>query len=266
MKNFKRQTCDANGRAKPASYAGRGVAGRFLFSLLPLSMVCSMNLSAKAADPKAAPSSEAKSTKSLDLKTEEQKVSYAIGQQVGKSLKGQGFQLDMDVLAVAIKDAFHDGKSQMSEEDMRSVLQKLQETSQKKQAEEGKKTKEVGDKFLAENKQKKGVMTTASGLQYEVIKEGKGALPTETSKVKVHYKGTLINGDEFDSSYKRNSPAEFNVNQVIPGWTEALKMMKVGSVWDLAIPSQLAYGPNGAGSIPPNSVLKFRVELLELVK
>ena len=126
--------------------------------------------------------------------------------------------------------------------------------------------KAAGEKFLAENKAKEGVQTTASGLQYKIIKEGKGAVPTDSSTVKVNYKGTLIDGTEFDSSYKRNAPASFRADQVIKGWTEALTMMPVGSKWELYIPQDLAYGPRNAGQIKPFSTLIFEVELLDIEK
>ena len=126
--------------------------------------------------------------------------------------------------------------------------------------------KAAGEKFLEENKAKEGVQTTASGLQYKIIKEGKGAVPTDSSTVKVNYKGTLIDGTEFDSSYKRNAPASFRADQVIKGWTEALTMMPVGSKWELYIPQDLAYGPRNAGQIKPFSTLIFEVELLDIEK
>jgi len=135
-----------------------------------------------------------------------------------------------------------------------------------KQGKLSKETLEAGAKFLEENKKKSGIKTTASGLQYEVLKEGPGPIPKESDTVKVHYRGTLIDGSEFDSSYKRNAPAEFSVAGVIKGWTEALKMMKVGSKWKLYVPSELAYGPQDSPGIPANSVLIFEVELLEIVK
>ncbi|MEG1838480.1 MAG: FKBP-type peptidyl-prolyl cis-trans isomerase [Bacteroidaceae bacterium] len=128
------------------------------------------------------------------------------------------------------------------------------------------KNKEAGIKFLADNKKKAGVITTPSGLQYKVITEGKGAIPTDTTKVKVNYKGTLIDGTEFDSSYKRNEPTEFVANQVIKGWTEALTMMPVGSKWELYIPQELAYGTRDTGTIKPFSTLIFEVELVDIVK
>jgi FKBP-type peptidyl-prolyl cis-trans isomerase FklB len=154
-------------------------------------------------------------------------------------------------------------------EDMQAVMQSFQQTvmeqQQAKRQQAAGANAEAGEAFLNENKTKEGVKTTESGLQYKVITEGTGATPTETDTVVTHYTGTLINGEVFDSSYKRNNPATFPVNGVIPGWTEALQMMKVGSKWKLFIPSELAYGEQGAGAnIGPNEVLIFDIELLEI--
>ncbi len=204
--------------------------------------------------------------KDMKLETDNQKASYAIGRQIGESMKSQGVEVDVDVLASSMKEALAGTKSRLSEEEAHKALQGLQAKVKERMLAEAKKTQEEGDKYLAENAKKKGVKTTASGLQYEVVKEGKGPAPKDNETVKVHYQGTLINDKEFDSSYKRNEPAEFGINQVIPGWTEALKLMKVGSTYNLTIPAKLAYGEHGQGSIPPNSVLKFKVELLEIVK
>ena len=157
----------------------------------------------------------------------------------------------------------------LSEEEMRTVMTAFQKEMAAKQAEmmksQGEKNKKEGEAFLAENKKKEGVKTLASGLQYKVIKEGTGKTPKATDKVSTHYQGTLIDGTEFDSSYKRGEPATFPVNGVIPGWTEALQLMKVGSKWQLFVPSKLAYGEKGAGPIiGPNAVLIFTVELLAI--
>ena len=143
---------------------------------------------------------------------------------------------------------------------------KLQEMAMKKQSEEADKNKAKSAEFLEKNKTAEGVKVTASGLQYIVVSEGTGAIPTKTDTVKCHYKGTLITGEQFDSSYDRGQPAEFPVGGVIPGWTEALQMMKVGSKYKLFIPPELAYGASGRPGIPPNSALVFEVELLDIVK
>lgn len=201
----------------------------------------------------------------VSLKTDKQKVSYAIGQQIGQGMKSQNVEVDEKVLFASIKHALQGKESQMTDEEMRAAIRKMNENMMKARIEEGKKNKEEGEKFLAENKAKPDVKTTESGLQYTVIKAGTGKQPSDTDTVKVHYKGTLLNGEEFDSSYKRREPAKFPVGGVIKGWTEALKMMKEGGKWKLYIPSDLAYGPMGRPSIPPNSVLVFEVELLEVV-
>ena len=204
--------------------------------------------------------------KPAELKTDKEKASYAVGQQIGKSIRDQGIELDAATLSMSIEEAIAGKASRFTPEEMQATLTKLQETMQKAMVEKASKNKEAGDKFLAENKKKSGIKTTTSGLQYKVISEGKGESPKEDAQVKVHYKGTLLDGTEFDSSYKRNEPAVFPVTGVIPGWTEALKMMKTGAKWELAIPSDLAYGPRGRPGIPPNSVLQFTVELVEIMK
>lgn len=203
--------------------------------------------------------------KETKLETDVQKASYTIGQQIAENMKSQGVEVDVAVLAESMNEAFSGKKSRMTEEESSKAMDALKVAARANQTKMANANKEEGEKFLAENAKKKGVTTTPSGLQYEVVKEGTGAIPKDGAKVKVHYKGTLLNGKEFDSSYKRNQPAEFGVNEVIPGWTEALKLMKVGSTWNLAIPSKLAYGEHGQGPIPANAVLKFQVELLEII-
>lgn len=199
-------------------------------------------------------------------KTDEQKVGYAIGQQIGQSLKAQGVTVDINALSASIKDALEGKESKMTAEEMQQAMMKMREKMMAKSEEEGKANKEQGDKYLEENKKKEGVKVTDSGLQYEVIKEGKGKKPKASSEVKVHYRGTLIDGTEFDSSYTRNEPAQFPLNGVIKGWTEGLQLMTPGAKYKFHIPSDLAYGPSGRPGIPPNSVLVFEVELLEIVK
>ncbi len=204
-------------------------------------------------------------SKKVKLDTDTKKASYAIGQQIGTNLKQQNIEFDADALAQSLKDASA-GKSDMTKEDMQAAMMKLQEMAMKKQTEEAESNKKAGEEFLAKNKSAEGVKTTASGLQYITEKEGTGASPKKDDMVKVHYKGTLRNGEQFDSSYERGQPAEFPVGGVIPGWTEALQLMKVGGKAKLFIPPDLAYGPSGRPGIPPNSVLIFEVELLDIVK
>lgn len=204
-------------------------------------------------------------TKKVKLDTDIKKASYAIGQQIGGNLKQQNIDFDSDALAQALKDA-STGKNEMTKEDMQAAMMKLQELAMKKQQEAADTNSKAGKDYLEKNKSAAGVKTTASGLQYIIEKEGTGAMPKKEDVVKVHYKGTLTNGEQFDSSYERGQPAEFPVGGVIPGWTEALQLMKVGSKAKLFIPPELAYGPSGRPGIPPNSVLVFEVELMDIVK
>lgn len=199
------------------------------------------------------------------LDTDTRKASYAIGQQIGTNLKQQNIEFDADAVVAALKDA-SEGKNQMTKEDMQAAMMKLQELAMKKQNEQAEANKKAGAEFLEKNKTQAGVKTTASGLQYIVEKEGDGKTPTANDTVKCHYRGTLTNGEQFDSSYDRGQPAEFPVSGVIPGWTEALQLMKVGGKVKLFVPPELAYGPSGRPGIPPNSVLIFEVELLDIVK
>ncbi len=199
------------------------------------------------------------------LDTDLKKASYAIGQQIGSNLKNQNIEFDADVLASSINEASQGKEAKMKPEEMQQALMKLQEGMMKKQQEQGEKTKTEGAAFLEANKSKEGVKTTASGLQYIVVQEGTGKTPTANDTVKAHYKGTLINGSQFDSSYDRGQPAEFPVGGVIKGWTEALQMMKVGGKVKLFIPSELGYGPAARPGIPANSVLLFDVELVDVM-
>ena len=204
--------------------------------------------------------------KAVELKTDEQKFSYVVGSQIGGSLKAQGLKVDPDIIASAIGDALAGTPPKLSQDEMRAVMMGMQKKNSEKAQEEGKANKTKGEAFLAENAKRKEIKKTKSGLQYEVVTTGKGQMAKATDTVKVHYKGTLIDGTEFDSSYKRGQPAEFPVRGVIPGWTEALQLMNVGSKWKLYIPSDLAYGEQGRPSIPANSTLLFEVELIEVVK
>ena len=205
------------------------------------------------------------------LDTQQKKVSYAIGLNLGKTLKAQEVAADYDSLTRGVKDGLA-GTSLLDdkqlEETMATFQKEMQAKMQTKMTEEGQKNQDAGKAFLAETEKKPGVQKTASGLLYEIVTAGDGPKPASTDTVKVHYRGTLIDGKEFDSSYKRNQPAVFPVNSVITGWHEALQLMPVGSKWKLYIPSDLAYGPQGAagGAIPPNAVLLFDVELLSIEK
>ena len=201
------------------------------------------------------------------LTTEVQKFSYTVGVQMGQTLKRDAKEVDVDLVARAIKDVMAGKKLLLSQEDMQKTMESFQQKQQQKQASMGDKNEQVGAEYLTANKKKDGVVETASGLQYKVIKAGSGDKAKATDTVVVHYKGTLINGTEFDSSYKRNEPTSFRVNQVIQGWQEALQLMSPGAKYQLAIPGKLAYGPRGAGGqIGPNETLLFDVELLEIKK
>lgn len=205
----------------------------------------------------------------VELKDQKDKVSYGIGVSIGNNLKKQFVEVNLDVLFQGVKDSLAGGKMLMTEQEINETMMNLQkELMMKQQArrkELGEKNKKEGEEFLAENKKKEGVVTLPSGLQYKVIKEGEGKIPTTNDTVTVNYRGTLIDGTEFDSSYKGGQPATFPVKGVIPGFSEALQLMKVGSKWQLFIPSDLAYRERGAGEkIGPNATLIFELELLSI--
>src|SRR4029077_6798797 len=201
--------------------------------------------------------------KSTQLKDQKDKVSYSIGLQIGFNLSRQKVDISPDVLSAGIKDALA-GKPQLNPDQIKEVMTTFEKDMEQKQKQAGEKNKTEGAKFLEENKKKEGVKTTDSGLQYKVLKDGNGAQPKATDTVTVNYRGTLINGTEFDSSYKRGQPATFPVNGVIKGWTEALQQMKVGSKYQLFIPSDLAYGERSVSpELAANSTLIFEVELLD---
>jgi FKBP-type peptidyl-prolyl cis-trans isomerase FklB len=201
-------------------------------------------------------------------KTQKDKVSYVIGMDIGTNLKKQGIDINPDVVFKGMKDAFSGNKPLLTEKEMDETIaafEKEMKTKQEaKMKQAGEKNKKEGDAFLAENKKKDGIITLPSGLQYKVIKKGSGKKPKSSDTVTTHYKGTLIDGTEFDSSYKRGQPVSFQVGGVIAGWTEALQLMEEGAKWQLFIPSQLAYGERGAGPIGPNATLVFEVELISI--
>ena len=203
------------------------------------------------------------------LKDPKDKVSYSIGLDIGSTLKKQNIDVNADTLFAGLKDALTGAKPQLTEEQIKETMTNFSKELRDKQMaamqEATQKNAAAGQKFLAENKTKPGVKTTASGLQYKVLKEGTGPSPKETDTVVTNYRGTLINGTEFDSSYKRNEPVTFPVNGVIKGWTEALQLMKKGAKYQLFVPAGLAYGPRGAGQdIGPNETLIFEVELVDI--
>ena len=199
------------------------------------------------------------------FKTDKQKFSYTAGYQIGQNLKRQNLDLDSKAFSQGTQDAITNAKPRLTPEEMQAAVQTQQKKDQEKLAAVAKKNLEAGQAFLEANKKKDGVVTLASGLQYKVITEGKGKQPKSTDTVVAHYRGTLINGTEFDSSYQRNEPATFPVTGVIKGWQEALPLMKEGAKWQVFIPADLAYGTRGAGgAIGPNEVLVFEIELLSV--
>lgn len=239
------------------------IAAALTVSLLVLSLFAQGEN--KGADPK------------LELKTPKDKSSYAIGLNIGKNFKAQGLDIDLKFFLKGIEDGVSGQKGLLTNAEIRDTMMALQKEMMAKQGDrqkadgekrkvEGEKNKNEGEAFLAENKNKPGVVVLPSGLQYVILKEGTGEKPQATDKVKTHYRGTLVNGTEFDSSIG-GEPAVFPLNRVIKGWTEVLQLMPVGSKWQIFLPSELAYGENGQGEdIGPNATLIFEIELLEIVK
>jgi FKBP-type peptidyl-prolyl cis-trans isomerase len=218
------------------------------------------------------PATAAKPATPLTLKTQKEKFSYAIGMKTGQrmaeSFNKQSVPFDPALLARGLKDGLAGGKTALTDEEAQAAIKAVQDEvgkqQQAKMQEEGSANKKEGETFLAANKSKEGVVALPSGLQYKILKEGTGPKPAATDSVVCNYKGTFINGKEFDSSYKRGQPATFPVTGVIKGWTEALELMPVGSKWQLFIPSDLAYGDSGRPGIEPASTLVFEVELLSI--
>jgi FKBP-type peptidyl-prolyl cis-trans isomerase FklB len=213
----------------------------------------------------------AKALTKESLDSQKKKVSYAIGLDIGQNFKARAMDIDLDILFQGLKDAQKTEKPLLEAEEIQKVMTQFQQDmmkiEQEKRMSQGQGNKAQEEAFLKENAKKPGVKITASGLQYKVITEGTGPRPMESDTVKVHYRGTLLDGNEFDSSYKRNEPAVFPLKGVIKGWTEALQLMKVGSKYQIFLPSSLAYGEQGAGQIiGPNATLIFEVELLGIEK
>lgn len=204
------------------------------------------------------------------FENKEAQIGYAFGVMFGQRMRNELGDIDLDQFSNGMKTAFNGEPQLLSDEEIAQILTEYQREMQQQQIanlqKQGEENKKIGDAFLAENKNKEGVVTLESGLQYKVLTEGKGPQPSASDSVTVHYTGSFINGEVFDSSVERGQPATFPVNGVIAGWTEALQLMPTGSKWQLFIPSDLAYGPNGNRSIGPNETLLFEVELIEVKK
>lgn len=237
---------------------------------------CNEDKQASSAEamPEQAASVEVMSEEAV-LESELQKLSYVLGSNVGAQFRMEEIEIDQVAFSQGLADVTGDVEPRLSQEDVMTIFQKFQEKQMAKQQEQqtamevamnaaGEENVKAGEAFMAENAEKEGVVTLESGLQYKVITAGTGPQPSAEDRVEVHYRGLLLDGTEFDSSYERNETATFGVNQVISGWTEALQLMKEGAKWELYIPSALAYGPGGAGQlIGPNATLIFEVELLQ---
>lgn len=252
---------------------------RFAAPLVLASLVLSLSACKSETTDEAAPAAEAAAAGEAGapiipgiagLETERAQVSYMIGRDIANSMKIIKDDLDLEILRQAMEDTFQERDSKLTDEQMKEIqaafTTKLQARQAAEAAELAAKSKSEGEAFLAENKSKPGVQVTESGLQYRVERAGNGATPTASDVVRVHYKGTLLNGETFDSSYDRGEPAEFGLGQVIPGWSEGVQLMKVGSKYTFWIPAELAYGEAGGGPIPANAMLTFEVELMEIVK
>lgn len=239
-----------------------------LVAMTALMALLAMAAVAQEAKPAAAEGGDAA------FKTDAEKVGYLIGNEIGRNLGEAGIKNDIDIekLVAGLRDGVEGKEPKIPEAEAQQIMMafsmKMQQKMQAKQTEDADKNTAEGEKFLAENKAKEGVKTTASGLQYQILTEGKGDSPKATDEVSVHYRGTLLNGEEFDSSYERGEPTEFPLNRVIPGWTEGLQLMKVGGKAKFWIPGSLAYGmnPPPGNEIGPNQLLVFEVELLNIVK
>lgn len=221
--------------------------------------------------PATAPSmkSPAAAAPASAFKTQKEKLSYAIGMEMGKGVKAQGLDIDSSIMSQGLKDAITDAKPQMSEDELKQVITAFQQEMRQKQMQmqeaAAAENKTKGDAFLAENGKKDGVVTLPDGLQYKILTAGTGKKPVESDTVKCNYKGTFIDGNEFDSSAKAGGPVPFEVKNVIPGFKEVLQLMPVGSRWQVFVPSNLAYGERGAGGvIGPNATLIFEIEVVSI--
>ena len=196
--------------------------------------------------------------------TEKQKLSYALGVFFAQSISQQDIDMDVDHFLVAVADILNENQPKLSVEEIQSIFATFQQQEQEQRTRQASVNNQAGKEFLEQNRMEEGVVELDSGLQYKILRPGTGVNPKPDSEVTVHYRGTLINGNEFDSSYKRNQPAKLVLNRVIQGWQQALPLMKTGAKWQLYIPSELAYGPVGQGAIGPDEALIFEVELIEV--
>ena len=233
------------------------------FRLISVMFLLTFVAGCAAEEPKAVPE--------LTLDTPKNRISYTIGVNIGQDFKTQKMDVDADILVMGLKDSIAGKELRLTDEEMASEIQTFQQEMQAKMAAEMEamvaKNEAEGVAFLAENAKKEGVVVTESGLQYKVLEPGEGDSPQATDVATVHYRGTLVDGTQFDSSYDRGQPATFPVGGVIAGWTEALQLMKPGAKWQLVIPAELAYGERGAGQdIGPNATLLFDVELISVEK
>jgi FKBP-type peptidyl-prolyl cis-trans isomerase len=237
-------------------------------AILPLA-VASLVLGLQACDQAAQEDGAKADTAEVTLDTPNKRLSYGVALGLGRNMASDGMEMDIDAFTLGLRDAFSGAEQRLSQEEIQAEMVAFQEKLQAEQEAErnaqASSNAEAAEAFLAENAQREGVVTTDSGLQYEILEEGDGVTPGPEDTVEVHYRGTLLDGTEFDSSYKRGEPVTFGVGQVIAGWTEALQMMPAGSKWKLFIPPELAYGAGGAGQvIGPNAALTFEVELLSV--
>ena len=201
----------------------------------------------------------------VKIETDLEKLSYSMGIFFGQSVNRQEMEIDIPAFMQAVEDVLNNAEKKLTDDEMQKILNTYQKKEKEEQITKSTNSKVDGEKFLAENRNNDGVIVLASGLQYKIIKNSIGKKPTANSRVVVHYRGTLIDGTEFDSSYARGEPIELNLNQVIKGWQEALQLMAIGSKWQIVIPSELAYGKRGAGRIiGPNATLIFDIELLSI--
>jgi FKBP-type peptidyl-prolyl cis-trans isomerase FklB len=239
-----------------------------------LATICGLGLVvglayAQEKQEEAAPGQKPAAEKTPELKTLKDRASYSIGLDIGRKMAREGLDLDPDLIARGIKDVVGKKKALLSDEQVEETMIAFQEEATARQAERraalAEKNREEGRKFLGANAKKPGVKSLPSGLQYEVIEAGTRPMPKATDTVRTHYRGTLLDGTEFDSSHRRGEPAEFTLSRVIKGWTEALQLMRVGAKWRLFIPAELAYGERGAGDdIGPNATLVFEIELISI--